>query len=119
MVSAVKLIGTTSVSHFLRVFPASLRVSRQRPFCVRERGCLPPPVSGTCGILPARLSGIDPTPFVAIMGREEGVAMKNWLIPAVVLIAVGGVGLGVGWSINEWQGDDEVALVPTATAQTG
>ena len=42
--------------------------------------------------------------------------MKNWLIPAVVLIAVGGMGLGVGWSINEWQGDDEA---PAQSEQTG
>ena len=45
--------------------------------------------------------------------------MKQWLIPAIVLVAVAGTGLGVGWSINEWR-DDEGAgkreAVPTPTA---
>ena len=45
--------------------------------------------------------------------------MKNWLIPAVVLIAVGAMGLGVGWSLNDWQGDDEAAPTPTATERAG
>ena len=45
--------------------------------------------------------------------------MKNWLIPAVVLIAVGTMGLGVGWSVNEWQNGDETTPVPTATVETG
>ncbi len=29
--------------------------------------------------------------------------MKNWLIPAIVLLAIAGAGMGVGWSVNEWQ----------------
>jgi len=45
--------------------------------------------------------------------------MKNWLIPAAVLIVVGGMGLGVGWSVNEWQDGDEPGPVATPTAQTG
>lgn len=45
--------------------------------------------------------------------------MKQWLIPAVVLIAVGGMGLGVGWSVNEWQDGNEAAPVQTPSVQTG
>lgn len=41
--------------------------------------------------------------------------MKQWLIPAIVVLAVGGMGLGVGWSINEWQGSDGTS----APVQTG
>ena len=44
--------------------------------------------------------------------------MKQWLIPAIVLLAVGGMGLGVGWSVNEWWDDGE-APAPTAPADTG
>ena len=42
--------------------------------------------------------------------------MKNWLIPAIVLLAVGGVGLGVGWSLNEWQDGEGT---PVRTEQPG
>ena len=45
--------------------------------------------------------------------------MKQWLIPAIVLLAVAGAGLGVGWSVNEWQDGGEPAPVATPTAQTG
>ncbi len=41
------------------------------------------------------------------MGRAQKDIMKQWLIPAVVLIAVGLTGIGVGWSINEWQEEGE------------
>ena len=30
--------------------------------------------------------------------------MKNWLIPAIALLAIGGAGIGVGWFANEWRG---------------
>ncbi len=44
--------------------------------------------------------------------------MKQWVIPAVVLLAVGGAGLGIGWSINEWSGGDGATggHPPTPTA---
>ncbi len=45
--------------------------------------------------------------------------MRQWLIPAIVLLAVGGMGLGVGWSINEWQDGGDSAPVATSTAGTG
>ena len=45
--------------------------------------------------------------------------MKNWLIPVVVLIAVGAMGLGVGWSVNEWRDGGEPAPATTATSETG
>ena len=41
--------------------------------------------------------------------------MKQWLIPAIVLLAVGGLGVGGGWSINEWQDSDGTS----APVQTG
>jgi hypothetical protein len=44
--------------HFF-VFFASLRLARQRPSLLRERGCLPPPSSRTYGPLPARRSPIS------------------------------------------------------------
>jgi len=28
--------------------------------------------------------------------------MRQWLIPAIALVVVGAAGVGVGWSINEW-----------------
>ncbi|MCJ7511235.1 MAG: hypothetical protein MUP14_10190 [Dehalococcoidia bacterium] len=42
---------------------------------------------------------------------------KRWLIPAILLLAVGGLGLGVGWSINEWQDGNE-ASVPVRAGPT-
>ncbi len=48
-----------------------------------------------------------------------GDIMRQWLIPAVVLLAVGGMGLGVGWSVNEWHDGNEPAPVGTAPAETG
>lgn len=45
--------------------------------------------------------------------------MKQWVIPAVVLLAIGGIGLGVGWSINEWQGDEETAAVTGSPTPAG
>lgn len=49
--------------------------------------------------------------------------MKQWLIPAIMLLAVGGMGLGVGWSINDWQDGGDSTPVPTeqpvAPVQTG
>ena len=48
--------------------------------------------------------------------------MRKWLVPAIVLLLVGGGGMGVGWSLNEWQ-DGDGAPVPTeqpvAPTQTG
>jgi len=41
--------------------------------------------------------------------------MKNWLMPGVVLIAVAGAGLGVGWFVNGWQDSDGTS----APVQTG
>jgi len=47
----LSLTGEASppASYFLplRLVPASLRVLRQLPSLLRERGCLPPPFSGT------------------------------------------------------------------------
>ena len=40
--------------------------------------------------------------------------MKQWLIPAVVLIAVGLTGIGVGWSVNEWQDGDGATPAETS-----
>ena len=45
--------------------------------------------------------------------------MRQWLIPAVVLLAVGGMGLGVGWSVNEWQDDSESTPAQATPVQTG
>jgi len=54
---------------------------------------------------------------MAIMkGRKDNV-LKQWLIPAIVLLAVGGMGLGVGWSVNEWKDGDEAAPVQTGPTQ--
>ena len=43
--------------------------------------------------------------------------MRQWLIPAVVLIAVSLTGVGVGWSINEWQDGDEATPVQAGPTQ--
>jgi len=45
--------------------------------------------------------------------------MKNWLIPAIVLLAIAGAGMGVGWSVNEWQDGGQSAPVQTAPLQSG
>ncbi len=47
----------------VRFFPASERFFRQLPSLFRDRGCVPPPSSGTYGPLPALLSAITLTPF--------------------------------------------------------
>src|SRR3990170_2769091 len=62
-------------------------------------------------------------PFIAIMGREQEAAMRNWLIPAIVVLAVNLAGVGVGWSINEWQDSDkppptEQSTPPVTTGPT-
>ena len=44
--------------------------------------------------------------------------MKQWLIPAVVLLAVGGVGVGVGWSVNEWWDDEGAGKREAAPSPT-
>jgi len=56
------------------------------------------------------------------MGREQEVAIRNWLIPAIALLAINLAGLGVGWSLNEWKGGDQAPVrseQPAAAAETG
>ena len=49
---------------YFRFLPVSERLPRQVPSLFRERGCLPPPSSRTCGIFPALRSAINsPPPF--------------------------------------------------------
>src|SRR5262249_52339579 len=51
-----------------RGLPASLRFARQVPSWLRDRGCLPPPSSGTYGPLPARRSATGAPPAQPTIG---------------------------------------------------
>ena len=48
--------------------------------------------------------------------------MRNWLIPAIALLAINVAGIGVGWSISEWRDGDEAPVrteQAAAPVQTG
>ena len=44
--------------------------------------------------------------------------MQKWLMSAIVVLIVGGIGAGIGWFANEWQdgGEGKVAEEQPATA---
>ena len=37
--------------------------------------------------------------------------MKVWIVPTIALLLVGGAGFGIGWAVNEWQGDDGASVI--------